>query len=42
MCHQNVLSPLGMGAEREGRLQLMVCHRARDKSGVSLEGERRI
>lgn len=42
VCHQNVLSPLGMGAVREGRLHLMVCHRARDKTGVSLEGERRI
>lgn len=41
MCHQNLLSPLGMGAEREGRLQLVVFYRARDESELNLEEKER-
>lgn len=41
MCHQDLLSPLGMGAKRNERLPKLVCYRAGDKTGgLDLEERR--
>lgn len=41
MCHQDLLSPPGMGAKRNERLPKLICYRAGDKTGgLDLEERR--
>lgn len=38
---RNLLSPLGMGSEREERLKQVICYRAGDESGGLVLEERK-
>lgn len=38
MCHQSLLSHLGMGTVGKERSQLLVCYRAGNETGIGFEG----